>query len=164
MVGDALVQEIWEVLGWWLAYLALVLLGLFLGWAARRLSGHRLRTFWEALLAAVLLFAVPALVRGAEHLAPVGDRFSFAGSRYVVAPMPLMVVMALIALEEPIAGRRVGRWARRVAPIVAILLALSGFPSPQSPVPGSAVVRQCGRSRRTVQGREPQGADPRGSP
>ena len=127
LVGDALVEEVWGVLGWWLAYLALALLGLFLAWAVARLPVDRRRIFWEALACAVLLFAVPALVRGTEHLAPVGQRFSFAGSRYVVAPMLLLVSMVVIVLQNQAGVRGPARWARRGAAVLAVLLALSGF-------------------------------------
>jgi hypothetical protein len=126
VTGDALIGEAWRALGWWLGYGALALFVAFLSWGIVRLSHERRRVFWEAAGSAALLFALPALVRGTEHLAP-GDLYNFAGSRYAVAPMLLLVTMVVIALDAPARAGRSRKVLLGGALALGLMLAASGF-------------------------------------
>jgi hypothetical protein len=106
LVGDRLLEPSWRSWDGAFAFASLaVVLGLG-GYGFSRRDIHR-GTVPLTLAYSVAFFVLPVAIRGTDHVAPVGEAVSYAGSRYVVVPVLLLMSMALV-----IFGTRDSRVAR----------------------------------------------------
>jgi hypothetical protein len=113
VVGDRLLDEAWRTFGWWFAYAASASIVTLIVIATRRSDRHRRVWVWVSLAYSFLFFLMPIAARGTSHLAPVGEQFTFAGSRYVLVPMWFLVSAVLLLLDpRPPPTPRAVVWAR----------------------------------------------------
>jgi hypothetical protein len=108
LLGDAPLPVLVAHAGAWVAFVAVVAVGvLLLAGLTQRRHVRRLRV--GGLLALSLLWlVVPLLLRGTSTLLDV-DRIPLPGSRYTVNPILLLASALLLAVEKPTATRFSGR-------------------------------------------------------
>jgi hypothetical protein len=109
-VGERLLDDGWQLLGWWFAVGSLIAVALLGAYGVVRTRGTRRWLIASTLLYAAVLYAVPVATRGTSALVPDGqDVHPLIGTRYAVAPILLLVSMTLLTLD----ARRA--WVSRVA-------------------------------------------------
>jgi hypothetical protein len=119
LIGDRLLPTAWESLNDVLALGALaVVLALFLYGLSRRDTPKM--PLMLTLASSVAFFAAPVAIRGTEHIAPVGDSLTYAGSRYVIVPVLLLLCMSLMILNRR--DQRVGWGAWRAIQVTLLFL------------------------------------------
>jgi hypothetical protein len=75
--------------------------------------------FALTLASSIAFFVVPVGIRGTEHVAPEGGSLTYAGSRYVIVPVLLLMSMSLMVL-----GRRDHRFVSRTWRAIQVTLML----------------------------------------
>ena len=122
--GEWILPFGWRFLGWGLAWAALALGAVVLGYGAMRFPSRRGRCLL-ALGASVVTFSLAVFARGTSLLVPPAAEFHLHGSRWVIGPTLLLTLAILIVLEMPHPGA--GRWlwaGIRSAFVLAVLVAV----------------------------------------
>jgi hypothetical protein len=152
LLGDRWVDEGWSALGWWLAAATGVGLGALFVMGVR--SATRGLRLWIAIALVLSLasFALPVLVRGTAHLLPTSNVYTFAGNRYVLAPMWFLLTAVVLSLG---ANQAFFKWIRWVALAVGLVLATVNFSLVVPRSAGPAWSTQLGAAQaRCVSGRQ----------
>jgi hypothetical protein len=122
-VGYEMLAPTWQRFGDVFSYAALAAVGLLAAYAVGRRDLPRavlVLTFAYS----VLFFVAPVAIRGTEHVAPVAERVTYAGSRYAVVPTLLLISSAAILLSRRDLRVRARTWSVVVVATMTLLSAV----------------------------------------
>lgn len=128
LVGHEPLYPAWQRFGDGFSYASLIAVGLMAGYALTRRDLPRAvlgMTFGYS----VLFFVAPVAIRGTEHVAPVGDQLTYAGSRYAVVPTLLLISALAVVLSrrDPRVGTRTWRVVVGFALALLAMVVVQGF-------------------------------------
>jgi hypothetical protein len=123
LAGDAWLEPLWRVLGWWLVLPGGIVLAALGVWAVRDRANPRGRVVVLATAMSVVVFAIPVGIRGTSLVRPYGEEVNLLGARWMIAPIALLALAVLLAVERLTDVRpRIGRI---IAAAVVILIGAS---------------------------------------
>ena len=131
VIGERWLPDAWSAWRYWMVALAgALLIALVVG--CRRAGRDRWCLVVAALVMAFAVFAIPVWIRGSEPLRLHASGLSPSGSRYLVAPIALLVGGLAVVVDG--AGRS---WLRRLVAVHAIVLIAVSFQldNPRSVLP-----------------------------
>lgn len=100
LVGDRYLPTLWKEVGWAFAYTSLAVVTLVAAYAFFKASLPSRFYLGISFVYSIAFLAVPVMLRGTENFL-TRQGFNLNGSRYTVVPILFLVLVVLLALQEP---------------------------------------------------------------